>query len=68
MPHLKGTSSPRLTVPKPLDSPCTDVCRLDPDTGLCIGCLRTIDEITSWTRYTSAERRRVLTELPARKR
>jgi predicted Fe-S protein YdhL (DUF1289 family) len=54
-------------VPKPLDSPCIDVCQLDPITRVCIGCLRTIDEIARWSTYTTAERRRVLAELPARK-
>lgn len=29
-------------------SPCISVCRIDPDDGLCVGCLRTIDEIANW--------------------
>lgn len=35
-------------VPVPVPSPCTGVCRLSPVTGLCEGCLRTIDEIIGW--------------------
>ena len=31
---------------KPKKSPCTKVCKLDDDTGKCIGCNRTLQEIT----------------------
>ena len=30
-------------------SPCISVCRMDASTGLCEGCLRTIDEIAAWS-------------------
>jgi hypothetical protein len=30
-------------------SPCIDVCRIDARTGLCEGCLRTLDEIAAWS-------------------
>jgi predicted Fe-S protein YdhL (DUF1289 family) len=29
-------------------SPCINVCRMDAASGLCEGCLRTIDEIAAW--------------------
>jgi uncharacterized protein len=29
-------------------SPCKNVCELDPNTGLCLGCKRTIEEINNW--------------------
>lgn len=29
-------------------SPCIGLCKMDDFTGLCIGCLRTLDEITRW--------------------
>lgn len=32
----------------PVPSPCINVCRMSPVTGLCEGCLRTIGEITGW--------------------
>ncbi|MGZ5847409.1 MAG: DUF1289 domain-containing protein [Ramlibacter sp.] len=32
----------------PVPSPCNDVCRIDGASGLCQGCLRTIDEIAAW--------------------
>lgn len=32
----------------PVPSPCISLCDMAPDTGLCRGCLRTIDEIVAW--------------------
>ena len=32
----------------PVPSPCINVCQMSPATGLCLGCLRTIDEIIAW--------------------
>ena len=32
----------------PVPSPCISLCEMAPDTGLCRGCLRTIDEIVAW--------------------
>jgi hypothetical protein len=47
-------------------SPCTGVCRLD-TRGLCMGCLRTGDEIARWTRMSDAETIRLMDEvLPLR--
>jgi len=33
---------------EPAASPCISVCRLDASSGLCVGCLRTLDEIAAW--------------------
>jgi predicted Fe-S protein YdhL (DUF1289 family) len=33
----------------PVPSPCISLCKMSPDTGLCEGCLRTIDEIVAWS-------------------
>ncbi len=48
------------------ESPCNRVCTLDPASGLCIGCGRTLDEITRWTRMSDAERERVVAEASRR--
>jgi predicted Fe-S protein YdhL (DUF1289 family) len=48
------------------DSPCIDVCRIDLATGLCEGCLRTIDEIAVWGSLDAAGRRAILDRLPQR--
>jgi len=37
------------------DSPCTGVCRLNPE-GTCVGCGRTLDEITEWPVAEAARR------------
>jgi uncharacterized protein len=47
-------------------SPCEKICVVDQDSGLCQGCGRSLTEIERWTRYSDAERARVMAELPAR--
>jgi predicted Fe-S protein YdhL (DUF1289 family) len=47
-------------------TPCINVCVLDPGTGFCRGCGRTVDEIASWSRMSDAERKRIMGELPQR--
>lgn len=42
------TFDPTTTSADPVPSPCTSVCTMHPHTGLCNGCLRTIDEIVQW--------------------
>jgi len=49
-----------------MKSPCNKVCQMDPQSGLCIGCARTLDEITRWAEMTDAERERVMAALPLR--
>lgn len=49
-------------------SPCIDVCRIDPDTGWCTGCLRTMDEIAGWGGYSDDEKRAVNRCLESRRR
>lgn len=41
-------------------SPCIGVCRIDPATGWCVGCRRTLDEIASWSALDDRARRDVL--------
>lgn len=49
------------------ESPCIDVCEIDDDSGLCRGCLRTLNEIAQWPTYSKTERRAVLECLANRK-
>jgi predicted Fe-S protein YdhL (DUF1289 family) len=49
-----------------IETPCINVCSIDPDDGLCEGCRRTADEITRWTAMDAAERRRIMAELKDR--
>jgi hypothetical protein len=48
-------------------SPCIHVCRMDAATGWCEGCLRTIDEIATWSTLDEAARRAVWAELDRRR-
>lgn len=48
-------------------SPCIDVCKLDPVTRICEGCLRSIDEIAGWSAMSDEARREVLQQLPGRR-
>jgi predicted Fe-S protein YdhL (DUF1289 family) len=50
----------------PISSPCTKQCRLDPASRLCVGCLRTIDEIQLWPELSEARRLAIMATLPAR--
>jgi predicted Fe-S protein YdhL (DUF1289 family) len=49
-------------------SPCIDVCRMNPSTGLCDGCFRTIDEIASWSSFDDAQKAEVLTQAQVRRK
>ena len=48
-------------------SPCINVCEMDAQSGLCVGCLRTIDEITAWSRLDDSRRRNVLAAVADRR-
>lgn len=48
-------------------SPCINICRMDPDTGLCIGCLRTLDEIARWSALDAKAQEAILCRIEARR-
>ncbi|CAP62805.1 conserved hypothetical protein; putative exported protein [Cupriavidus taiwanensis LMG 19424] len=50
----------------PVPSPCRNVCRMDPATGYCAGCLRTIEEIAGWSSAGDEDKRRIWAQLPQR--
>lgn len=50
----------------PVPSPCINLCQIAPDTGLCKGCLRTIDEIVAWGSAGDDFKRAVWTEIRRR--
>jgi hypothetical protein len=53
--------------PADVPSPCVQVCQIDPGSGLCRGCLRSLDEIASWSNLGAREKRAVLARLPLRR-
>lgn len=52
--------------PRPIATPCVQVCIVDGATGLCLGCRRTLQEICGWSRFSDAERAAIMAELPGR--
>ena len=51
---------------EPMESPCIRLCVVHPEARLCMGCYRSVEEITAWSRMTTEARRAVMAELPAR--
>ena len=49
-----------------IESPCVQICVVHPETRICTGCYRTIDEITDWSRMTPEARHTIMDDLPAR--
>ena len=50
-----------------IESPCVQVCVIHPETRLCAGCARSIDEIGAWSRMSAEARSAIMAELPTRK-
>ena len=50
----------------PVPSPCISLCKMSPVTGLCEGCLRTIDEIVAWGTADDAFKRSVWADIRRR--
>ena len=50
-----------------IESPCVRDCRVDQVTGFCVGCFRTLTEISYWASYTNEQRRRVMTFIETRR-
>ena len=34
-----------------IDSPCIDICTIDRNSGECIGCGRTVEEVRNWANF-----------------
>ena len=47
-----------------IETPCISVCRMHD--GVCIGCRRTLAEISAWGRMSDDERARIMSELDER--
>lgn len=52
----------------PVESPCNNVCRMDEQTGWCLGCYRTLAEIGAWPTLDAAGRQLVIERLAERRR
>jgi len=49
-------------------SPCILVCVIDPASGWCEGCLRTLDEIAGWSGFDRARQLAIVDALVDRRR
>jgi len=58
---------PARALATPVPSPCNSICRIDPASGFCEGCWRTLDEIVAWSTLSDQEKRAVWTELERRR-
>ena len=47
-------------------TPCTQICTMDADSGLCMGCNRTEEEITTWMSLTPEQRIEIVKQLESR--
>jgi len=54
-----------ISSPPPL-SPCVQICVVDPVSGLCIGCGRTVAEIAIWGELDAGERGAIMAGLERR--
>ena len=53
--------------PKSIATPCVQVCAVDGESGLCLGCFRTLAEIAGWSRLDDETRAQLMAELPQRR-
>ena len=65
-------AGPMTDVPPPgppaaIKTPCTKVCVVDGESGLCLGCFRNLSEVAGWSRLTEAEREAIMAGLPNRR-
>lgn len=49
-----------------VESPCVKLCVVHPEERICVGCYRTIEEITIWTRLSPQARAEIIADLPNR--
>ena len=49
-----------------IHSPCNDICTIDPENGLCMGCGRTSEEIANWVFFSEKQKKQVLKTLDIR--
>ena len=56
-----------MTSDSTLPSPCISICTIDPDSGQCLGCYRTREEVARWSAMSADEQRELIAELQERR-
>jgi predicted Fe-S protein YdhL (DUF1289 family) len=66
--HDKGPESVKddIWMRDEVQSPCVKLCVVHPEERICVGCFRSIEEISTWSRMTHEERAAIMADLPAR--
>lgn len=49
-----------------MKSPCINICKIDPKSNICLGCGRSIKEISDWINLDDEEREKLLSDLKKR--
>ena len=49
---------PRRKKLQPIASPCLNVCKIK--NNICIGCQRTLEQISNWSKMTDEERKKIM--------
>ncbi|MEM1236798.1 MAG: DUF1289 domain-containing protein [Pseudomonadota bacterium] len=49
-----------------IESPCVKLCAIHPVEKICVGCLRSMEEIGGWSTMPAETRRSIMEELPTR--
>jgi uncharacterized protein len=49
-----------------IQSPCVHICEMSQDTGVCVGCNRTLAEIANWSRFSDTQKIRVIVDAQQR--
>jgi predicted Fe-S protein YdhL (DUF1289 family) len=52
---------------QPIATPCIKVCIVDGESGLCMGCFRSLPEVGRWGRMDPRERAEIMAGLDARR-
>lgn len=47
-------------------TPCINLCQLDATERYCIGCRRTVEELTNWQKLSEEQQQKILEELETR--
>jgi predicted Fe-S protein YdhL (DUF1289 family) len=50
-----------------INSPCVKICIIHHKYDLCIGCYRSLSEISEWSQLESEDRKKVILDIPNRK-
>ena len=51
-----------------IPSPCISVCMYDDTESFCIGCYRTVEQLTNWWIYTREEKEKALEDIQQRRK